>query len=83
MTYGQILICGGVGLLAFTLILAVVFRVTKKDYRPPEDSGRSASVPTPAPPVRGAAKSAPTEPLPSGTLSARKAGETSLFHRGA
>ena len=72
MTYGQILICGGVGLLAFTLILAVVFRVTKKDYRPPEDSGRAAS-----------ARGAPTEPLASGTPSARKAGKTSLFHRGA
>lgn len=83
MTYGEILIYSGVGLLAFTLILAIVFRVTKKDYRPPEDSSRAAPVSDFTAPLRDTDKSAATEPLVSGTPSTPMAGGTSLFHRNA
>ena len=37
MTSGEILLYSGAGLLVFTLILAAIFRVTRKEYHPPED----------------------------------------------
>lgn len=75
MTHGELLLYGGFGLLIFTVVLAVVFRVTKKDYRPPEDSSGAEPVSNPAAPVPDARLAYGASPGESEPAPARRIGE--------